>query len=252
MNPTPTQMPVQTLVTPNGVQKPNWNNASKIIITIAPNQPFGNATQHDPYSAFKDAAPNAPSIFNPSLSSNVTINSQGSVSSTQMNNTGFNKAPMVVDTITMGVGGMNLNQQRMGMQPSGMGIGNSLINANQGFNNSNVQPVMSGGIAMNNQMMNNQMMNNQMIFNMSNGMNQNMMRPMTLNSGMTIPNMNAQGTMMNQGFQQNVAMFAQQPGMFQQRPGTQQPSVMNTFQQIPPGFQQTPYQGQTGYNQYKQ
>ncbi|KAJ3270203.1 cytoskeletal protein binding protein [Terramyces sp. JEL0728] len=48
---------IATNVSSTGVVKPSWNNAT-------PNQPFGNLQQsNDPYSAFKDAAPNAPSIF---------------------------------------------------------------------------------------------------------------------------------------------------------------------------------------------
>ena len=33
------------------------------MFILAPNQPFGNAAQNDPYAAFKESAPNAPSIF---------------------------------------------------------------------------------------------------------------------------------------------------------------------------------------------
>ncbi|KAJ3303862.1 cytoskeletal protein binding protein [Kappamyces sp. JEL0829] len=65
---------VQTFVSANGVPKPNWNSAT-------PNQPFGNVASLDPYSAFKDVAPNAPSVFNsppPSIPAQMTGTSNSS------------------------------------------------------------------------------------------------------------------------------------------------------------------------------
>jgi hypothetical protein len=209
---------VQSLVTQNGVQKPNWNNASRNPLILAPNQPFGNAAQHDPYAAFKEVAPNTPSIFS---SPGLTNTNTGSSTNTQgMGNPAFTGVPGGLNQVTMGMNNMNVSANPGMMQPNGMGMAGMTNMGMSGMNGMNMMRPANQPMGMGNPPMG---MNNMNM--MQNGMNPMMM--------------NQQGM-----FPQNQQMYGQ-PGMMQGRPG--QP-----MQQFPNSNMMNQFPNQQGYGGYRQ
>jgi hypothetical protein len=227
------------------------------IFNLAPNQPFGNNAQHDPYAAFKEASPSVPSLFSsPRLSTNNTGSS--SITPLSMNssfaggpgiNQGMSNMTISANNSMMGmnvnpgmVGAMRpLNQANPQMVMNNMNMMQNGMNTQMGMNN--MQNGMSSQMGMNN--MNNMQngMNSQMgMNNMQNAMNsqmgmnnlqnsqmgmtnmQNAMNPMLMHNGMVPSNqqMYAQNGMMQmpgQGMQQRPGQQSQYPGQFQNQQG---------------------------------
>ncbi|KAI8901228.1 hypothetical protein BC833DRAFT_578422 [Globomyces pollinis-pini] len=258
---------IQSNVTSSGVAKPNWTQAT-------PSQPFGNNAQRDPYAAFKESTPNAPSIFSStpgSLQAQLTGASGGSGNMQQpnfnqsnvnmMSNNGFMSNQNTGMSMSQQNTGMNMNQQRPNftnqpnnvgmnmmqnnprpMQNNMMGMGNNTSMPNQnmmgmGLNQNTMGMNQSMGMNQGNNMGMNQ--NNMMGMNQNNmmGMNQNNMMGMNQNNMMGM-NQNAMGMNQNaMGMNQNNMM---QPGMV--RP----PLGQQNFQQS--GFPNQ-FQNNQGYRQ---
>ncbi|KAI8915764.1 hypothetical protein EDD86DRAFT_268032 [Gorgonomyces haynaldii] len=212
--------PVQTMVGPQGVQKPNWQQAT-------PNQPFGQKPQ-DPYAAFKDAAPNAPSVFNQSgpmnnIPTGSSINPSSSVSNYQgqyaMQPQMTGMMPQMANTQLSQGYQMPVNQmQRPMQQMSTMSGMNSQMTPQMNSQMTTMTPQMTGmGQMPGMGGMNPQMMNSQMT-----GMGQ---------MGMMNPQMMNQPGMMNQQMV-NQPMNGMMPGMNPQMQQQMRPQMQPMYQNM--------------------